>query len=91
MLLLSWDAHGSWRDRVTVAEITTKVRGVRAEVPLTPDDGLPRACVVNLDNLATVGRAIPIKRITTLGRDRMAEVERAVHLALGMPLPCPQK
>ncbi len=27
-------------------------------------------------------------RITTLDRARMTEVERALHLALGMPLPC---
>ena len=34
VLLLSWDAHGDWRDRVTVADITTHVRGLDAEVPL---------------------------------------------------------
>jgi len=91
VLLLSWDAHGSWRHQVTVADITTKVRGIRAEVPLTPADGMPRACVVNLDSLATLYRDTLIKRITTLRRDRIAEVDRALHLALGMPLPCRQQ
>jgi mRNA interferase MazF len=90
-LLLSWDAHGQWRERVTVADITTKVRGIDAEVPLTPSDGLPRACVVNLDSLATVRKASLIERITTLRRDRIAEVDRALHLTLGMPLPCRQQ
>ena len=31
VLLLSWDAHGTWRDRLTVADITTRVRGLDAE------------------------------------------------------------
>jgi mRNA interferase MazF len=87
-LLLSWDAHGTWRDRVTVADITTRVRGLDAEVPLTAKDGMPRPCVVNLDSLATVSRSILRSRITRLSAQRMAEVSRAAHLALGFPLPC---
>lgn len=88
MLLLSWDAHGEWRDRVTVADVTTRVRGLDAEVALGPADGLPRPCVVNLDSVATIRRSLLSSRVTTLGRARMAEVERALHLALGVPLPC---
>lgn len=88
VLLLSWDAHGDWRDRITVADITTRVRGLDAEVPLTAGDGMPRACVVNLDNLATVPRRVLVERVTTLGQRRMAEVNRALHHALGMPSPC---
>lgn len=88
MLLLSWDAHGDWRDRVTVADVTTRARGLDAEVPLGEEDGMPRPCVVNLDNLATVPRDVLRSRITTLGPRRMAEVGRAAHLALGFPLPC---
>jgi mRNA interferase MazF len=88
VLLLSWDAHRSWRNQVTVADITTNVRGIRTEVPLTPGDGMPRACVINLDSLGTVHRSDLIQHITTLGAGRIAEVDRALHLALGMPLPC---
>ncbi|MGH8999640.1 MAG: type II toxin-antitoxin system PemK/MazF family toxin [Acidimicrobiia bacterium] len=88
VLLLSWDSHGEWRDRVTVADVTTRVRGLDAEVPLAPGDGIPRACVVNLDSLATVPRRLLTERITTLGRHRMAEVDRALHIALGLPIPC---
>lgn len=88
MLLLSWDAHGEWRDRVTVADVTTRVRGLDAEVALGPADGMPRPCVVNLDSMATIRRSLLSSRVTTLGRARMAEVERALHPALGMPLPC---
>lgn len=88
MLLLSWDAHGNWRDRVTVANVTTRVRGLDGEVPLTEDDGMPRPCVVNLDNIDTVPRNVLRSRITSLDPSRMAQVSRAAHVALGLPLPC---
>ena len=91
VLLLSWDAHGDWRDRVTVADVTTQVRGLDAEVALGPADGVSRPCVVNLDSLATIRRSMLSSRITTLGPARMQDVERAIHLALGMPLPCRTK
>jgi mRNA interferase MazF len=88
VLLLSWDAHGNWRDRVTVADITTRARGLDAEVPLGEADGMPRSCVVNLDNIATVPRSVLRSRITRLSPSRMIEVSRATHLALGLSLPC---
>jgi mRNA interferase MazF len=91
VLLLSWDAHGDWRDRVTVADVTTQVRGLDAEVALGPADGMPRPCVVNLDSLATIRRSMLSSRIATLGPARMQDVERAIHLALGVPLPCRTK
>ena len=91
VLLLSWDAHGDWREQVTVAAVITRARGLDAEVVIGPADGMPQACVVNLDSIATIRRGLLGPRITTLGRARMEEVERALHLALGMDLPCQAK
>lgn len=88
VLLLSWDAHGTWRDRVTVTEITRTVRELDAEVHLGPEDGMPRACVANLDNLAVVPKSVLFERICKLSQRRMDEVELAVHRALGMDVPC---
>ena len=73
---------------MTVAEVTTNMRGLDAEVTLGPADGMPRPCVVNLDSLATIRRSMLSSLITTLGSARMHDVERAMHLALGVPLPC---
>jgi mRNA interferase MazF len=73
---------------VTVANVTTQVRRLDAEVALGPDDGMPQPCVVNLDSLVSVRRSTLSSRITTLGSARMREVDRAIHLALGIPLPC---
>jgi mRNA interferase MazF len=88
VLLLSWDAAYRFRDRVTVAPITTSIRGLDAEVFLDHNDGLDRGCVVNLDVIATIRRSILDRRIVQLSVAKMNEVERAIHVALGILLPC---
>ena len=69
-------------DQLTVAEMTTRPRGLLTEVPVDQDDGLPRPCVVTLDNLQTVRRAHLVDYITTLGPERMAEVCQALRIAV---------
>lgn len=88
VLLLSWDARLRIRDRVTVAPITSQIRGVDAEVLLDHNDGMQHACVVNLDVIGTILRSTLDRRVTQLSDAKMREVERAIHLALGMRLPC---
>lgn len=88
VLLLSWDAAYTFRDRVTVAPVTTRIRRLDAEVFLDHNDGFEHGCVVNLDVIATIPRSDLERRVVTLGEARMMEVDRAVHLALGMRLPC---
>jgi mRNA interferase MazF len=68
--------------QVTIAEVTTSRRGLPTEVELDEDDGLPRACVVTLDNLQTLRRAHLIDYITTLSDERMAEVCQALRIAV---------
>lgn len=43
--------------RVTVAPITTTVKGLSTEVALGPENGLDHACVASMDNIATVSVA----------------------------------
>jgi mRNA interferase MazF len=88
VLLLSWDAAHRIRDRITVAPITSTIRGLDAEVLLDHRDGMATACVVNLDIISTILRRTLTAPITQLSDGRMAEVERAIHIALGIPLPC---
>lgn len=91
VLLLSWDAGYRFRDRVTVAPITTRIRRLDAEVFLDHNDGFEQGCVVNMDVIATILRSDLDRRVLQLGEAKMAEVDRAVHLALGMRLPCEVK
>lgn len=43
--------------RVTVAPITSSVKGLSTEVPVGPANGLDQACVVSCDNIITIDKA----------------------------------
>lgn len=88
VLLLSWDAGQQFRDRVTVAAITTRVRGIDAEVFLDQDDGVDEPCVANLDVMNTVLLTDLDSQVCLLREDKMLEVELAIHYAFGLSLPC---
>jgi mRNA-degrading endonuclease toxin of MazEF toxin-antitoxin module len=89
VLLLSWDSPYGFRDRITVASITSHIRGLDAEVQLDHNDGLAMTCAVNLDVIATIPREDLTDKVTQLSDKRIEEVDRAIHRALGMRLPCP--
>lgn len=69
--------------RVTVAPITSSIRGVPSEVPVGVEDGLKQPSAVNLHNLITVHQDVVGKRIGQLGAGKMREVCRALGFALG--------
>src|SRR4030065_255030 len=54
VLLLSRNEAYEVRSRVIIAPVTTQLRGIRSEVPLGPEDGLPRRSVANLDTILTI-------------------------------------
>lgn len=68
---------------VLAALITTVRRELPTEVTLDEDDGMPRACVVNLDNVTSEPTVFLISRITRLGPERMHQVCRALAHATG--------
>lgn len=67
---------------VTVAPITSTIRGVPSEVVLTETDGMKNRCAVNLHNVVTVSKAHLGRRIATLGQERLKEVCTALGFAL---------
>ena len=68
---------------VTVAPITSTVRGVPSEVVLTEEDGMKGRCAVNLHNAITVTQQRLGRRVAQLGELRMSEICAALRLALG--------
>ena len=83
VLLLSRPDAYSYLKKFVVAEVTTTIRNIPAEVPLGKREGMEKLCVVNFDNLRTVPRQALAKRISKLGKHRISEVKRAVGYALG--------
>lgn len=43
--------------RVTVAPITSTIKGLSTEVEVGPENGLEQACVVSCDNVITIDKA----------------------------------
>ena len=84
MVLLSRDDAHQVRELIIVAPVTTRIRGIPAEVPLGPADGLPRASVANLDAIYTISKSQIQERITGLKREKLEAVETAIHFALGL-------
>jgi mRNA interferase MazF len=68
---------------VTVAEITTSIRGLAAEVDIDADAGLDRPSVINCDGLHTIVQSSLTTRVGTLPTRTMEKVCSAVHYALG--------
>lgn len=83
VVVLTRDAVIDVRSRVTVAEVTTSVRGLAVEVPIHDDLGLDRPSVVNCDGLYTVPRRTLTRRVARLDDDVMRHVCWALNRALG--------
>jgi mRNA interferase MazF len=84
VILLSRDEAYEVRRLITVAPVTTRVRGIPVEVALGPKDGMPRECVVNLDTVTTIPKDALTERLAVLSRSKMAAVEGALRFALGL-------
>jgi mRNA interferase MazF len=70
-------------NEVLVAPTTTRIRGISSEVTLDESDGMPRLCVANFDNLATIAKSQLTERITRLESTRMDEVCAALSATAG--------
>jgi len=68
---------------VTVAAITSTLRGTSTEVELGEDAGLKQASCVNLCNLFTVHQQELRTFVGTVGPSKMHEVCRALAVATG--------
>ena len=84
VVLVSRDAAYSVKTKITVAEVSTTVRGIPSEVPLGVADGLPRRCAANADNLVTISKARLEAQIARLRPDKLAALDEALRFSLGL-------
>ncbi len=85
VLLLSRNGAYAVRNAVTVAEITSTIRGIPVEVMLDHEDGMPKKCIVNLDTMATIRKELLKERITTLREEKIGQINSAIKFALAVP------
>jgi mRNA interferase MazF len=82
-LILTRDSALGSLGEVTIAPITTTVRGIPSEIVLTELDGMPKTCAINLDHVQTVSKGKLGALLTTLTTIRMKQVRSALLFALG--------
>ena len=83
VLILTRDSAIHYLSTVTVAPITSTIRGVPSEVLLDEEDGMKNRCAVNLHNAVTVSQERLGKRVAQLSTKRMSEVCAALRFSLG--------
>ncbi|MGI9016948.1 MAG: type II toxin-antitoxin system PemK/MazF family toxin [Euzebya sp.] len=81
VLILARASMAGTLTHVVGVPATTVVRRVPTEVTLTRLDGLPRECVLTLDNIGQFRAALCTELITTLPTERMTEVCAALAVA----------
>lgn len=84
VLILSRDSAIRYLSSLTVAPITTTIRGIPSEVVVTPAEGVFQDSAINCDNIQTVPKANLDRFITQLPPAKMREVQAAVVFALGL-------
>jgi mRNA interferase MazF len=86
VLVLTRNSAIRYLASVTVAPITSTIRGVPSEVVLGEEDGMKSPCVVNLHNAITISQERLGKRLAQLNSSRMSEVCSALRFSLGCDL-----
>jgi mRNA interferase MazF len=70
--VLTRDAAIGVLTAITCAPITRTIRGIRSEVEIGRDEGLPEPCVINCDNIIT----IPVAELDPEPVGRLDDVKR---------------
>ena len=83
VLVLTRDSAISHLATVTVAPITSTIRGVPSEVVLDIEDGMKGRCAANMHNAVTVAQARLGRRVAALSPQRMQQVCAALGFSLG--------
>jgi mRNA interferase MazF len=83
VVVLTRDSAIDYLSTVTVAPITSTIRGVPSEVVLNEEDGLKAPCAVNLHKQVTVSQDKLGKCVTQLSSLRMFEICAALRFSLG--------
>ncbi|MGC9970843.1 MAG: type II toxin-antitoxin system PemK/MazF family toxin [Bryobacteraceae bacterium] len=83
VVILTRDSAIQYLSSVTVAPVTSTIRGVASEVLLDEGDGMKGRCAVNLHNAVTISQQRLGKRLARLGPGRMSEICSALRFSLG--------
>jgi mRNA interferase MazF len=87
VVVLTREAARGAMTKVTVAPITSTVKGLSSEVPVGPSNGLDHQGAVSLDNVVTVPVSLLGRTLGHLSAEQEGQLARAVVLAYDLELP----
>jgi mRNA interferase MazF len=83
VLVITRDAVIDVRANVTVVEVTTQVRGLAVEVPVSTETGIGADSVINCDGIHTIGQRRLTEHLGSVDDETLDEVCGALAIALG--------
>ncbi|MGD0914060.1 MAG: type II toxin-antitoxin system PemK/MazF family toxin [Terracidiphilus sp.] len=83
VVVLTRDSAIAYLSSVTIAPVTSTIRGVPSEVVLGDEDGMKTSCAINLHNAVTVSKDRLGRRVAQLHSRRMNEICAALRFSLG--------
>lgn len=86
-LVLTRETARGAMTKVTLAPITTTIKGLSSEVRVGPANGLDEECVASLDNVVTVPVHLLGRTVGHLTADQERLLARAIVLAYDLEVP----
>lgn len=87
VVVLTRDAARAAMTKVTVAPITSTVKGLSSEVPVGPPNGIDHVAAVSLDNVVTIPARLLGRTIGYLTAEQEELLARAIVLAYDLNVP----
>lgn len=84
VVVLTREVVRPYLERVTVAPITTTIRGLSTEVPVGRANGLAHPSVISCDNIVTVPKSALGRQIGYLLPAQEAGLATAIHAAFDL-------
>lgn len=86
VVILTRTSAISFLHSITIAPITSTIRGIPTEVVLTPAEGFANHSAINLDNIQTVPKAKLKAYLTHLSPAKLKALHQAISFALGFDI-----
>ncbi len=82
VVILTRNSILEYLNEVTVAPVISTVRDIPSEVFLSKMDGMQNDCAINCDHIQTVAKSKIGALITTLSKEKLLEIHKAIGFAL---------
>lgn len=86
VVVLTREAARAAMTKVTVAPITSTIKGLNSEVPVGPDNGLEQLSAISLDNVVTIPANLLGRTIGFLTSDQEMLLAKAIVLAYNLDI-----